>query len=198
MSTRNVLESPPLDHVDGAGRRAAAGCWKLASGRALSLRPRQHSVLEIAQGRAWVTVGDSGRWRPGPARATGADLVLQAGERLAVEPGRHVVIEAWSPADADPHAAGATAFLWDIAPVAATATAGMRAGGDPQGRTAAGAEWECAVAQPLRDLTRALAQGGRAVGHAVADVAMAGGRLAWGVARFARHRMAMPLQRRAA
>ncbi len=197
MSPRNVLESQQSVHADLAGRRAA-GCWKLAPGRALSLRPRQRSVLEIAQGRAWVTLADSARGWPWTARSAGADLVLQAGERLSIAPGRHVVVELWSAPGTEPHAADALAFRWDVAP-ATCALVEAR----PQGSAAAAAaaaaavEWDCAVVQPLRDLGDALAQGGRAVATAVVDAVAAGGRLAWGVVRFAWHRIATPQQRRA-
>ncbi len=192
MPSRNVLPPHTFDLAAMAGRRAVAGCWKLASGRALSLRPRQNSVLEIAQGRAWVTVGDGARWWnwPWSARSAVTDVVLHAGERIAIDAGRHVVVEAWSMADGGLHAADALAFRWDATPVAAR-------GGSTQERTAR-AEWESAVLSPLHDLTRAVAQGGRAIATAVADAAGATVRLVWGIARYARHRMATPPQGRAA
>lgn len=195
MSPRNVLESQQSVHAELAGRRAA-GCWKLATGKALSLRPRQHSVLEIAQGRAWVTLGDSARWWPWTARSAGADVVLQAGERLSIAPGRHVVIEPWSAPGVQPQAAYALAFRWDIV-LATCAMVEARPQASAAASADAAAEWDRAVVQPLRDLGYALARGGRAVATAVVDVMAAGGRLAWGVARFARHRIASPLQRRA-
>ncbi len=195
MPSRNVLPLHTFDHATLAGRRAAAGCWKLASGRALSLRPRQRSVLEIAHGRAWVTVGNGARrWHwPWPARSTSTrstDVVLHAGERLAIDAGRHVVVEVWCMADPAAHATDALAFRWDVAPAAARADSVLERD--------AHAEWESAVRQPLQDLLHAVAQGGRAVGTAVADAAGATVRLVWGIARFTRHRMATPPQRRAA
>lgn len=66
-------------------RRAAAGCWRLAPGRALSLKPRESGVLRIAQGRVWLTGG-----------ASAQDLVLQAGDALPVAVGQHVVLEPWT------------------------------------------------------------------------------------------------------
>lgn len=199
MPSRNVLPPQPPDLAPVAGRRAAAGCWKLASGRALSLRPRQRSVLEIARGRAWVTVGDGARWWPWPARGAGVDLVLQTGERLTIGPGRHVVVEAWWPVGADPAAATDLAFRWDVAPAGcALVEAGAQHSAAATAPAAAAAiEWDGAVVQPLRDLVHALSQGGRAVGTAVADALAAGARLAWGVARFARYRIATPLRSRA-
>lgn len=48
---------PPLQPCaqPSVHRRAAAGCWRLAPGRALSLKPRESGVLRIAQGRVWLT-----------------------------------------------------------------------------------------------------------------------------------------------
>jgi hypothetical protein len=155
MSPRNDLESQQSVQARLAGR-AAAGCWKLATGKALSLRPHTHGVLQIAQGQAWLTLSGSLADLPGAA----ADHVLQAGEQLAIAPGQHVVMEAWNPAGR----ADAVAFRWDG--VVASATA--------QPTSLATCDWECGVVQPLRDLVHALGQGGRAVGAALADVTGAG------------------------
>lgn len=199
MSPRNVLESQQSVHADLAGR-SAAGCWKLAAGRALSLHPRhprQRSVLEIAQGRVWLTVSPASPWHSRQSAAAAAsaavDQVLQAGERLTIEPGQHVVMEAWSQSGEGPNA-DAVAFRWDRAPAAAWAPslAGLQA------HTSAASDWECGVVQPLRDLVHALGQGGRAVGTALADMAAAGGRFAAGLARFALHRIAAPSTRKPA
>lgn len=179
MSPRNVLESQQSVHAALAGRRAA-GCWKLATGRALSLRPHTHGVLQIAQGQVWLTLSGSLADLPGAA----ADHVLRAGEQLTIAPGQHVVMEAWNPRGN----AEAVAFRWDS--VVAPATA--------QPTSLAARDWECGVAQPLRDLVQALGQGGRALGAALADVTGAGGRFAAGLARFALHRIAAPLQRKPA
>ena len=184
MSARNVLESQQSVHAATAGRRAA-GCWKLATGQALSLRPNSHGVLQIAQGQAWVTLRGALADLPGAA----ADHVLQPGEQLAVAPGQHVVMEAWSGSGC----AESVAFRWDV--LAAPALA--------QPASTAATDWECGVVQPLRDLGQALGQGGRALGTALAGVAGAGvagagagGRFAAGLARFALLRIAAPLQRR--
>ena len=87
MSARNVLESQQSVHAATAGRRAA-GCWKLATGQALSLHPHSHGVLQIAQGQAWVTLRGALADLPGAA----VDHVLQPGEQLTVAPGQHAVI----------------------------------------------------------------------------------------------------------
>ena len=62
---------PPLQPCaqPSVHRRAAAGCWRLAPGRALSLKPRESGVLRMAQGRVWLTGG-----------ASAQDQVLQAGK----------------------------------------------------------------------------------------------------------------------
>lgn len=179
MSPRNVLESQQSVQASLAGR-PAAGCWKLTTGKALSLRPRTHAVLQIAQGQVWLTLSGSLADLPGVA----VDYVLGAGDRLFIAPGQHVVMEAWSPLG---HA-DAVAFRWDsvVAPAIARPT------------SLAARDWECGVVQPLRDLVHALGQGGRALGTALADVTGAGGRFAAGLARFALHRIAAPLQRKAA
>ncbi|MFT4242315.1 MAG: DUF2917 domain-containing protein [Acidovorax sp.] len=93
MTIRSVLQSQ---------QSAPAGCWRVAPGSALSLRPREDGVLHVASGRVWVTLGT-------------ADHVLHAGERLAIAPGQHAVVEAWD-------AAGAQAAIrWHRAAPAPTA-----------------------------------------------------------------------------
>ncbi|SEA68865.1 MULTISPECIES: DUF2917 domain-containing protein [Acidovorax] len=146
----------------------------LAVGQALSLRPRCAGVLEVAQGRVWLTL--RGPWGDQPG--TEADHVLQAGERLRIAAGQHAVVEAWGPC-ADTAAA---ALRWS------GVTAAPAVG-------AASSDWEGGVVQPLRDLRHALGQGGRALGAAMADVAGAGGRCVAGLARFALHRTVPRRQR---
>ena len=179
MSARNVLESQQSVHAAAAGRRPAAGCWKLATGRALSLHPREPGVLEIAQGRVWLTV----RGAPSASRpAAEADRVLCAGDRIAIAAGQHVVIEAWTPPGAR---LDSVAFGWTVAAAGAAQQRAFR----PR------ADWECSVAQPLRELVQALGQGARAVGQAGTQVLGAAGRLLLGVARFALFRIAAPRER---
>lgn len=181
MSARNVLESQQSVQA-AAARRPAAGCWKLTPGRALSLHPRERSVLEIAQGRVWLTLAGAS---PADLPGAVADHVLQAGDRLTIAPGQHVVMEAWSPAGAP---AEGIAFQW----AAEASAVGRHTLPRP------GAEWECGVVLPLCDLLQALAQGGRAVGLAGTQALGAGGRLAFGIARFALFRIAAPRERRPA
>lgn len=176
MSSHNVLKLQQSVQASQAGC-AAAGTWKLAAGQAVSLRPHTPGVLKIAQGRVWLTLGGSLADLPGAA----ADHVLQAGERLTVAPGQHVVMEVWNPSGG----VDAAAFRWEggTAPALALTASGVAR------------DWETGVLQPMRDLVRALAQGGRAMGAALVDVAGAGGRCAAGLARFVVHRIAPQRQR---
>lgn len=169
MSSRTVLESQQSAIAPAAGR-VLAGSWKLDAGRAITLNPRERSVLEISQGRVWLSVGA----RPGHPSEAAQDLVLVHGQTLVIERGQQVVMESWYLRGGAP---SAVAFCWDTAPVAALAVD-------------AAVDWELGVAQPLRDLVCALGQGGRAVGAAVAATLGASGRLAAGLLRFALHRIA--------
>ena len=155
---------PPLQPCaqPSVHRRAAAGCWRLAPGRALSLKPRESGVLRIARGRVWLS-----------GAAPAQDLVLQAGDALAVAMGQHVVLEPWGlPGERD----APVLLQWDhVAP-------------QPhrhQARTRVARDWELGVVQPLQELGRALAGAGRAVGAAAVQVTAAAGRLGAGLAGFA-------------
>ena len=179
MLPRTVLESQQFEPA-AVPARPAADCWKLAAGKALSLHPRAFGLLEITQGRVWLTMsGVLADWPGAPA-----DIVLGAGEQLAIAPGQHVVMEPW-----EPDAPGAeVSFRWDC--VAAALAQPSR----PSQRSVAARDWESGVVQPLCDLVQAFVQGGRAV----ADGARAGGRVATGLVRFALGRTTAPLQRRTA
>lgn len=91
-----------LDSHQSQGR--PAGCWTLAAGRALSLRPREDGVLRIAGGAAWITFDGP---HAGPANDQG-DLLLAPGESLRVAAGRRLVLET--------HGSAPVAFQWDFAP----------------------------------------------------------------------------------
>jgi hypothetical protein len=82
---------PVSDHElqQSPGLCGLSGCWKLAPGQALSLRPRVTGVLRIRQGRAWATLGEAPRGH-GPLAG---DHFLLPGEQLLVQPGRHLVLE---------------------------------------------------------------------------------------------------------
>lgn len=133
---------------------ALPGTWKLAAGRAISLRPREAGVLRIAHGRIWATFD-------GPhagARNELGDHVVGAGGQLRVEAGQRIVIEAWG-------AQAPAYFSWDPqpAPVLALTARPALAG----------------VTQPLRDLRMALWLGAGALARLVAGLAgLAGAALA--------------------
>lgn len=116
--------------------RALTGCWKIGAGGALSLRPARASVLRIARGQAWVTLGRAPR---GHGNESG-DHFLTAGQALRVPAGRHLVLE---PMDAHP-----LYFDWGPVPAASKVHA---------------LRWEQSVAQPLRDFGLALSLAGSAL-----------------------------------
>lgn len=141
-SDQRILESAPA--------RALPGTWKLAGGRAITLRPVTDGIVRVAQGRVWATVdGPHGR-RPDDS----GDHVLETGRSLFVRAGQAVVLEAWTPG-------GASCFGWE--PVFAPAT-GQR----PLNLSV--------VLQPLADLRAAAGLALRATGQLGAGLA----RLAWG------------------
>jgi len=78
------------------------GTWKLARGRAMTLRPATDGILRVAHGRLWAT-------KDGPHGGTPTDAgdhVLEVGRSMFVRAGERVVIESWMPA-------GASHFAWD-------------------------------------------------------------------------------------
>jgi len=147
-SVARILESAPAS--------ALPGTWKLARGRAITLRPTTDGILKIAHGRVWATVDGPHGHTPDEA----GDHILQVGRAMYVRAGQRVVLEAWN-------ASGASYFAWDpvFAPAAATAAR-------PRLNTRV-------VLQPLADLRLALGLGGRALGRLVAGVA----RLGWDALR---------------
>jgi len=131
-SAARILASAPA--------AALPGTWKLARGRAVTLRPATDGILRIAHGRVWATVdGPHGR-----APDDSGDHVLQAGRSMYVRAGQRVVIEPWN-------ASGASYFAWD--PVYATALA------------ASPCLNMAVVLQPLADLRMAMGLAGRALGQ---------------------------------
>ena len=110
-------------------------CWKLASGHAMTLQPREAGVLRINAGQVWATLDGP---HTGPANDWG-DLFLTKGQRLNLQPGQRVVIEPRGDAVNRP-----AYFEWEPASV-------------EQGRTAGNASrWQLAVVQPARDMGAAL------------------------------------------
>mgnify|MGYP002776242155 FL=1 len=128
-------------------QQTAHGCWKLAAGRAVTLRPTATGDLRIAQGRVWATLD-------GPHARRAGDLFLEAGETLPLQAGQRVVLEPFGTAGQG----AAAAFDW--VPVPAPQTA----------------RWPAAVAQPASDLRLALASAGFALrGAAWALLRLTGG-----------------------
>jgi hypothetical protein len=120
------------------------GTWKLGSGRAITLQPREAGLLRIAHGRVWATFD-------GPHTGLRNDLgdhVLGAGGRLAVKAGQRLVIEAWSKESP-------AYFTWDPTPERAWA---------------ASREW-ARVQQPMADLRLALMMAGGAAVRLAAGLA---------------------------
>ena len=103
------MNAPDLHRVLGSAPTSALpGTWKLARGRAVTLRPSSDGILRVAHGQVWATTdGPHGR-----APDDSGDHVLHAGRSMFVRAGQRVVIEAWN-------AHGASYFAWD--PVYATA-----------------------------------------------------------------------------
>jgi hypothetical protein len=118
---------------------ALPGTWKLARGRAITLRPASNGILRVAHGRVWATL-------EGPHGVTPADSgdhVLEVGRSMWIRAGQAVVVEAWNQR-------GASYFSWD--PVLAPAPVATR----PQLNFAG-------VLQPLSDLRLAVTLAGGAV-----------------------------------
>lgn len=84
-----------------ASRPAPTGCWTLKTGQAITLRPRQASVLRVRHGRVWVTLNSV----PG-------DHLLVDGASLRVPAGDRVVLEPWPVQRAAP-----VYFDWDPVPM---------------------------------------------------------------------------------
>ena len=142
--------------LQSAPATALPGTWKLARGRAITLRPTTDGILRIAHGRVWATVD-------GPHGVTphdSGDHLLEVGRSMYLRAGQHVVIEAWN-------RTGASYFAWD--PVFATAPV---AAARPRLNFAG-------VVQPLADLRMAFGLALRAAGQLAAGLA----RLAWEAAR---------------
>jgi hypothetical protein len=111
------------------------GTWKLARGRALTLRPATDGILRVAHGRLWAT-------KDGPHGGTPADAgdhMLEPGRAMVVRAGERVVIEGWT-------GHGPALFAWD--PIVEPACA----------RAPARRVNFSAVRQPLADLRLACAQ----------------------------------------
>lgn len=137
--------------LQAAPGQALPGTWKLARGRAITLRPGTNGILKIAHGRVWATTDGP----HGLAPDDSGDHVLEVGRSMWVRAGQRVVMEAYN-------AAGASYFSWDpvLAPVDAPAAR----------RRVSLAE----VVQPLADLRAAFGLVGAALGRLAAGVVHVG------------------------
>lgn len=148
--------SPTAQSLQSAPAAPLPGTWKLARGRAVTLRPATNGILRIAHGRVWATID-------GPHGNTpfdSGDHVLEVGRSMYVQAGQRVVIESWA-------CQTASYFAWD--PVFAAAP---QAVGRPRLNAAI-------VLQPLADLRAAGGLGLRALGQLAGGLA----HLAWDVVR---------------
>lgn len=91
-------------------RLGLAGSWVLPPGQAVTLQSADDSALQVTQGRIWATLDGP---HSGPANDLG-DVVLQAGERLALRAGQRVVIEAFLPGVARRAAVEGACFSLDL------------------------------------------------------------------------------------
>ncbi|MEJ5991504.1 DUF2917 domain-containing protein [Ramlibacter sp. PS3R-8] len=148
--------SPTAHSLLSAPAAPLPGTWKLARGRAVTLRPATDGILRVAHGRVWATTD-------GPHGGTpfdSGDHVLEVGRSMYVRAGQRVVIESWARQTA-------SYFAWD--PVFAAAPQPVqRRRPNP-----------AVVLQPLADLRAAVGLGLRALGQLAGGLA----HLAWDVAR---------------
>jgi hypothetical protein len=163
-----AMTAPSIAHLlQASPATALPGTWKLARGRAITLRPATNGILRIAHGRVWATVDGPHGLTPADA----GDHVLEVGRSMYVRVGQRVVIEAWNPR-------GAAYFTWDpvFAPVGvAVASPRLNFGH---------------VLQPLADLRAAFGLAGGAFGRLLVGI----GRLAMGLAHNGRHANAVPVR----
>ena len=126
-----------------------AGCWKLAQGRALTLRAKSGGVLRIAQGAVWITFDNAQR----DDGVRGGDHFLGAGDILHLLPGQTLVME---PLKAEAHSSAY--FSWDPLP----ATAGVVTASRRAPVFSRSPAWRTGVLQPLSDLRAAFVLAGAA------------------------------------
>lgn len=134
MNTRYASLAVSSDRV---ACPAALRGWRLDVRRAMTLRPQVPSRLHITEGRAWVTLGMP---HEGAGNVSG-DVMLAAGESLAVPAGARLVMEPWQPVSAGP-----VRFDWCAEPDARAVEQPDRFGRD--------------VVAPSRELAVALGQAG--------------------------------------
>lgn len=151
--------------LQAAPATALPGAWKLARGRAITLRPATSGILRVAHGRVWATLDGPHGKNPDDS----GDHVLEVGRCLWVGAGQRVVIEAWK-------GTGSAYFSWDPVLAPAAVPAAERGRANLSG-----------VLQPLADLRIALGLAGAAFGRLMLGLA----RLA---AHNGRHGHALPVR----
>ena len=114
------------------------GTWKLAPGRAFTLRPTEGGVLRVAHGRLWVTFDGP----HGGALNEQGDLVVETGESVRLRAGQRLVIEPWCKRQP-------AYFTWDLQPARQAVRTPLWTG----------------VTQPLADLRSAVLLGVGAAGR---------------------------------
>ena len=137
--------------------------WHLGARRTVSLLPKAHGVLRIAQGRVWVTMGALQGLAGQP---DSGDVVLHAGEELAVPSGAHLVMECWPVQPGEE-----VRFDWSERVAAPSAVV---------------PRFQREVVSPAQDLVQALQTSARALGR----VAWAFARVFRGLAGYADHLVA--------
>lgn len=136
------MTSQTLTQTQQSTAAALPGTWKLDSGRAITLRPREPGILRVAHGQLWVTFDGP----PSGPRNDLGDHFIGVGQPLRLRAGQRLVAEAWN--------GGAPAyFSWDPLPVASEA------------------RQLAAVVQPLADLRLAWTLGAGAFARLVAGLA---------------------------
>ena len=100
-SARSATDDNATIPVIAASRRNSV---RLDAGRAVSLRADCARVLQVRQGKVWIT-------RDATVRRATEDVVLGCGEAMRLSAGDRIVLEPWD-------ANGAT-YTWDIASAAA-------------------------------------------------------------------------------
>ena len=144
LSATRLLASAPSS--------ALPGTWKLARGRAITLRPATDGIVRVAHGRVWATADGPHGVNPDDS----GDHVLQVGRSMYVRAGQRVVLEAWNES-------GASYFAWD--PVAEPVLAARRRVN------------LSAVLTPMADLRMAAAIALRAIGQLAAGLVRVGWQL---------------------
>jgi len=137
------------------------GSWKLAQGRALTLRARSGGVLRIAQGAVWITFNNAQR----DDSERGGDHFLGTGDVLHLLPGQTLVMESLK---AGAHSSAY--FSWDPLPASAGATVAHS-----RPVLARSVATRGQVLQLLRDLRAALGLALVASARLVAGLALASG-----------------------